>query len=235
MKTAAPVPRVLQLVRLLQFTDSMFPVGAFNFSNALEPAVQLGIVHDRRTLHEFVGTATHVAAGCDGIGLLESHRGTLTGDTDRVARSDEAVFVRKLNEEMRSMSTRMGRKLAEISAAVVADPVLARRAGDIAAGSVPGTYPVGVGVLAARLGLPEEAAFAAHQYGTAAMIVGAAVRLMPIDHVDAQTVLFAVNDTAQRHYERVAGAALEDMSSFAPMTDVLAAAHVRARIRMFIN
>ncbi|GGM29570.1 urease accessory protein UreF [Dactylosporangium sucinum] len=224
-----------ELMRVLQFTDSMFPVGAFSFSNALEPAVQHGVVHDRSTLEEFVRTATHVAAGTDGIALLESHRATRAGDADRVRRADEAVYARKLNEEMRTMTTRMGRKLVEGAAAVVADPVLTRHAGEIAAGTVPGTYPVGAGVLFAVLGLPEEAAFAAHQYGTAAMILGAAVRLMPIHHLDAQTVLFAVNATAHRHYERVAAATIEDMSSFAPVTDVLAAAHVRAHVRMFIN
>ncbi|UWZ40549.1 urease accessory protein UreF [Dactylosporangium roseum] len=222
-------------MRLLQFTDSMFPVGAFAFSNALESAVQHRVVHDLPTLHEFVRTATHVAAGGDGIALLESHRATLAGEAGRVRRADAAVYARKLNEEMRTMTTRMGRKLVEGAAVVVADPILTRHAEEIAAGTVPGTYPVGAGVVFATLGLPEQAAFAAHQYGTAAMILGAAVRLMPIHHLDTQTVLFAVDDTAHQHYERVAVATIEDMSSFAPVTDILAAAHVRARVRMFIN
>ena len=35
---------------LLQFGDSMLPVGAFSFSNGLESAVQQGLVHDADTL-----------------------------------------------------------------------------------------------------------------------------------------------------------------------------------------
>ena len=38
------------LLRLLQFGDSMLPVGAFSFSNGLESAVQQGVVHDAATL-----------------------------------------------------------------------------------------------------------------------------------------------------------------------------------------
>jgi len=43
--------------RLLQFGDSMFPIGGFSFSCGLESAVQTGVVHDRATLHAFARTA----------------------------------------------------------------------------------------------------------------------------------------------------------------------------------
>src|SRR5699024_7036953 len=89
---------------LLQFGDSMFPVGAFSFSNGLESAIEEGVVHDRSSLAGFVGTAVRQAAGCDAIGVLEGHRGARTEDRERVRRADAAVFTRKLNEEMRTMT-----------------------------------------------------------------------------------------------------------------------------------
>ena len=47
-----PVPAspVAAAMRLLQFGDSMLPVGSFAFSNALESAVEQGVVHDVVTL-----------------------------------------------------------------------------------------------------------------------------------------------------------------------------------------
>ncbi|MGH7182761.1 MAG: urease accessory protein UreF, partial [Nitrospiraceae bacterium] len=99
----------------------------------------------------------------------------------------------------------------------------------------PGTYPVGLGLLFAGLGLPEHEAFAVHQYGTANMMLSASLRLMKIHHFDTQTILLEVNTSAEAEYARVSEATLDDMATFAPLLDIMAAAHVKAHIRMFMN
>jgi urease accessory protein len=221
-----------EALRLLQFGDSVFPVGAFSFSNGLEMAVQHGAVHDRETLQDFVRTVTRLAATGDGVALLAGHRGASVGDVERVRRADEAVHLRKINEEMRTMSVRMGRKLAEAATRITGESLLRKRAGET---DVPVTYPVALGVLFAELGVGEEGAFAAHQYGAAAMVLGAAVRLMRVDHLDAQSILFAVNEKVPDDYQEVRTAALDDMQGFAPHLDVLAGAHQHAHVRMFMS
>ena len=45
--------KVARLLRLAEFSDSAFPVGAFSFSNGLETAVAEGLVHDAVTLEAF--------------------------------------------------------------------------------------------------------------------------------------------------------------------------------------
>ena len=45
------------LSRMLQFGDSMFPIGAFAFSSGLESAIQEGVVTDAATLRAFARTA----------------------------------------------------------------------------------------------------------------------------------------------------------------------------------
>jgi urease accessory protein len=223
------------LIRALQFGDSMFPVGAFSFSGGLESAVESGIVTDRETLHEFVATAAHTAARCDGIALLHAHRAALAGSLDRVRAADSAVFQRKLNEEQRTMTARMGRKLAETGARVASLPLSVAWLASVIGGETPGTYPVGLGVLGAELALSESEAFAMHQYGTASMMVGAAVRLLRVSHFDTQSILFAVNASAADEYDAISRLTLDDMATFAPVTDVLAAVHVTAHVRMFMN
>src|ERR1700745_833207 len=109
-------------MRILQFGDSMLPVGAFSFSNGLEAAVQTGLVHDLDTLRQFVQTATEQAATGDGIAVLAARRGAPERGVARVGEADRAVFQRKLNEEMRTMTVRMGRKLAEMTVHVLAAP-----------------------------------------------------------------------------------------------------------------
>ncbi|SIR52367.1 urease accessory protein UreF [Micromonospora avicenniae] len=230
-----PGPTIPAVLRILQFGDSMFPVGAFAFSGGLEMAVQTGVVRNRAELAEFVRTVTHVAATGDGVALLHGHRGALAGDLDLVRRADEAVHLRKLSEESRTMTLRTGRKLAEAAARIVGDSMLDKRFRDAEADGVAVTYPVALGALFAGLGLSEQDAFAVHQYGVAATVLSAALRLMRIGHLDTQAILYEVNTTAAEEYQRVAVVGLDDMSAFAPVVDVLAAAHVQAHVRMFMN
>jgi urease accessory protein len=220
---------------LLQFGDSMFPVGAFSFSNGLESAVEEGVVHDQDSLVGFVRNAVHQAATCDAIAVLEAHRGVLRGDPERVRRADAAVYTRKLNEELRTMTVRMGRKLAEASVHIAPAPGASSWLRDISDGTTPGTHPVGVGVVFADLGLPETDAFAAHQYGIAVMMVSAATRLMRLHHLDAQAILFEAGSTAEADYGRIAKSTLDEMATFAPTADVLAGVHVGSFVRMFMN
>jgi len=51
------------LMHVLQFTDSTFPVGTFSFSNGLETAAHLNIVHDASSLELFHKGAAFRASG----------------------------------------------------------------------------------------------------------------------------------------------------------------------------
>ncbi|MEE3917947.1 urease accessory UreF family protein [Micromonospora sp. BRA006-A] len=167
------------------------------------------------------------------MALLVAHRAARAGDLDRIRAAEEAVHLRKINEETRTMTVRMGRKLAEAAERVVGESLLRKRVAE--SGGVPVTYPVALGVLFAELGVGEADAFAAHQYGAASMVLGAAVRLMRVDHLDTQSILFAVNERVGEDYEDVRTAGLDDMQSFAPHLDVLAGAHQHAHVRMFMS
>jgi urease accessory protein len=224
-----------ELMRVLQFGDSVLPVGAFSFSNGLESAVELGIVDDLDSLQEFIGTAVAQAASSDGIALLTAFRAASNGDTALIDEADAAVFNRRLNEETRTMTVRMGRKLAEMAERVLGPSTVTEWLGRIKAGATPGCYPVGQALVFASLGLSERDAFAVHQYGLASMMGAASLRLLKLHYLDVQKVIFEVNTEAAADYERIVSSSLEDMSAFVPVMDVLASAHVQATVRMFMN
>ena len=222
-------------MRILQFGDSVLPIGAFSFSNGLESAIQHRLVHDKETLRQFVMTATRQSASADAIALLVAHRAACAHDIAGVRQADVALFNRKVNEEMRTMTVRMGKKLGEMSHHLIRTPLLIDWLELIERKETPGTYPVGLGLLFAGLGLPEQQAFAVHQYGTASMILSASLRLMKIHHFDTQTILLEVNTSAEAEYWRVSEAGLDEMATFSPALDIMAAAHVKAHLRMFMN
>jgi urease accessory protein len=223
------------LARLLQFGDSMFPIGGFSFSCGLESAVQTGVVNDRATLHAFARTALEQAVRGDGIAVVVAHRAAATGDVEALIAIDRRVFARKPSDEMRIMSTRMGRKFTEIGVDVVGAPLIRTWLARIAEGAAAGCYPVALAVNFAAQGLSARVAVLVHHYGVATAILGAALRLMRLSHVDTQTILYDLNAGVDAAYETAAAARLSDMAGFAPLSDILAAVHTKAHVRLFMN
>ena len=233
-------PRVVpldmaRLGRLLQFSDSTLPVGAFAFSNGLESALQTGVVATPDDLHRYVEVMLRQAAWMDGVALLQAHRAAIAGDHDAVLCIDRELMCRRVGEEQQMMLARMGRKYAELVLKLRPCPPIEGWLRDIRANATPGCFPVGQAIALAHLGAEEGEAFVMHQYGVASMVLSAALRLMRIDHMDTQRILFAVQDRAQDDYLAVRDLALEEMASFAPVFDVLVAHHTTTHVRLFMN
>jgi urease accessory protein len=231
---AGAVPAA-RLARLLQFGDSMFPIGAFAFSAGLESAIQTGVVTDGPTLFAYARTAIDQANRGDGVALVHAHRAAAAGDLDALARIDALVHARTLSSEARTMSVRLGKRCTEMAAHVLGVPLLLSWSERIEAGEVPGCYPVALAASFAAQGQPALDAFVVHQYGVGTTILGAALRLMRIDHLDTQRMLYALNGDVEAAYRAAAATELSDMSGFAPLIDILAAVHVRAHVRLFMS
>lgn len=224
-----------ELMRVLQFGDSTLPVGAFAFSNGLESALQTGVVRDVESLKRFVLAATWQAARIDGVALLAAHRAALAGDFAGVLAADQALSLRRTGEEQRAMSMRMGKKLGQLATTLFEDTLVRDWLLEIEASRTAGFLAVGHALIFAANRLPEVDAFVAHQYGVAQMMLGAALRLMRVDHYTTQRLLFEVNAEVDEVYLQVKDARLEDAAGFCPVFDVLVAHHVGAHVRMFMN
>ena len=111
----------------------------------------------------------------------------------RSSQIDSVVFARKLSEETRTMTIRMGKKFTEIGLQVIDLPFLRRWCECIEAGTTPGCYPISLAINFAVQNLSAREAFVVHQYGVAAMILGASLRLMRISHMDTQRILYDLN------------------------------------------
>ncbi len=224
-----------RLVRALQFGDSVFPVGGFSFSAGLETAIQTRVVTDAQTLRAYTRTALEQAALGDCVGLIWAHRAAEADDIDRLEHVDQMVYARKLSGEIRTMSVRMGKKFTEITAQILEASLPRRWLERIKDGSTQGCYPVALGMGLAVQGLSARDAFVVHQYGVAAMILGAALRLMRIDHIQTQRILYGLTADLDTSYESAASTQLSDMAGFAPLTEIMSAAHAKATVRLFMS
>lgn len=223
------------LSRLLQFTDSTFPVGTFSFSNGLETASFEGLVHDAGTLRELAQSQALQAAFSDGVAALHAHRAYLRGDYEAIAEADRTLMLFKMNDEARLMLRRMGKKLAELSARLFDSELMSRWLEDIKAEKLPGSYPVAQGIAYAAAGVDEKALFCAHQYGVINMVLSAALRCVKVSHYDTQKILFELSDQVEALYQEASEMELKDMHAFFPELDILASLHEKGNMRMFMN
>lgn len=86
-----------------------------------------------------------------------------------------------------------------------------------------------------HLDLDEAAMLSMHFYGVAMTILSAAQRLMRITHLDSQKILAEVTSLFPDYAEMSFSTRPEEMSSFSPVIDILAAVHVDAHVRLFMN
>ena len=222
--------------RLIQFSDSAFPIGTFSFSNGLETAAHMGVAHDARTLGEYARSAAWQAATSDAIAALHAWRGARADDYAAVLEADRQIYNFRLNDEGRLMLCRMGKKLAELAAGLLDDGALiAKWLEDINAGAAPGAFPVAQGIAFASLGLSEKELFAAHQYGVINMVLSAALRCVRVSHYDTQKILFDLSKEIDAAYAEAREMSLADMRSFVPQMDIFASLHEKGPMRMFMN
>jgi urease accessory protein len=129
----------------------------------------------------------------------------------------------------------MGRNLAELFAEITDNDLLRRFCIDIASAHTAGTYAVVQGVAFAICGIGKRELFATICYGAASMVLNAALRTMRITHRQTQRIIFELGDEIGVMYNEVAGLNIEQMHSFYPQIDILAAIHEKGIKRLFMN
>ena len=228
--------KITQAMRLLQMTDSTFPVGTFSFSNGLETATFEKLVNDTPTLKAFTSAQAHQAAFTDGIAAIASYRAFLAGDIEAIVAADKELIRCKMNDEARLMLQRMGKKLAELCLKLYGEnELVAAWYERIKSEDTPGTYPVAQGLAFAAAGVSEEDLFCSHQYGVINMVLGAALRCVRVSHYDTQEILFELSEETPELYEEVKEMGIGDMHAFFPELDIIASLHEKGNMRMFMN
>lgn len=229
------IDEITRLMRLLEFSDSAFPVGTFSFSNGLETVAFEGIVQDAQSLEQYTRTALQQTVYSDAIAALIAFRAAAHPDYDMIREADRQVILCKMNAEARQMLTRMGKKMAEICTQISDSPLMSRWLEDIKRNDTPGTYPIAQAIYFQENGSQEKDLFVAIEYGAINMILNAALRCVKVSHYETQSILYRLCSEAASDYETVKDLTFEDMRAFAPEMDIVASLHEKGKMRMFMN
>jgi len=155
------------------------------------------------------------------------------GDLAAWCELDARVDAMKVVPEFRAASRQMGRQTARVAAALGDDAFLTGVARAIDEGLAPGHHAAAFGAAAGRFGAGGETAAAAYLYSTAALLVGAGLRLLTLGQLDGQRVLAGARPCIARLAAEAARATAEDMWTFTPALELAGLRHARLDLRLF--
>ena len=242
------------LLAVLQFADGLFPSGGFAHSFGLETYAQDSTVRDAADLRELISTQLEGSAGpADAVAAALAARAGSVTDRDACLALDQRLDAMKTVPELRAASRQMGRQTARTAAALgraggthgragaildrvhvtLGEPFAEGLAAAIDDELTPGHHAVVFGAVTGAHGASPETAAAAFLQSTAALLVGAGLRLLPIGQLEGQRVLASMRPTIVRLARQAAAAGVDDMWSFTPGLEIAGIRHADLEGRLF--
>ncbi len=215
-----------------QHADSFFPSAAVSFSWGLEALSNRGLVATRDDLSKFVNAQLiHRWAGFDRPVLVHAH--AAAPELAALAELDFLVEAQTLAREQREGSRRMGAALLSVHAKL-ATPGAEDFLSDVQRGDACGHLAVAQGLVWRQLGFDAELVQLMAAHGMCTGLLGAAVRLAIIGHVDAQLILREMHRSVENVLAQpVCGP--DALNSFVPQTEIASMNHETDDMRLFAN
>jgi urease accessory protein len=219
---------------LLQFTDGLFPAGAYAHSFGLEYLVQCGEISGAAGVEDFLQTYLESSvAPTDGVAMLCAWRAAKSSDVASCLALDEMLDAMKTASELRDASRQMGRQTLRVANHLFCHASLAEFSDAVTKNLTPGHHPVIFGMIGGAMGWPPKEMTGAYFCSTSAALVGAALRLMPLGQVAGQRILWNVQPLIAKLAEEVQDKSQADMWSFAPALEIASMRHATLDARLF--
>lgn len=224
----------------LQLADSFFPSGTYAHSQGLEGMVTRGWVRNDDDLAEYLrNLLAWSILPCDGVALLNAHRAARYVDLATLVDIDWHLHAMKLPEELRVASCHAGRRILDETASLLPEATGCVVHGQfrqlVMERETPGTGAVALGVASCAAGIEAEKTLLMFCHSFAVGVLGAAQRLLPITHSEAQRILHALHEPVGGLAPELEARHWREMTSFAPQTDIAAMLHEHDEVRMFAS
>jgi urease accessory protein len=223
-----------RFLSLLQFTDGLFPAGAYAHSFGLEACVQSGEVGDERGVEAFLRAYLEGCAGpTDAVALVCARRATANENLASCIALDETLDAMKAASELRDASRQMGRQTLRVANHLPCHSLLEEFGKAVGDELTPGHHAVVFGMIGAILGWDALEMTSAYLYSTSAALVGASLRLLPLGQLAGQRIVWSVRPLIAMLAEDAQDKTKQDMWSFAPALEIASMRHALLDARLF--
>ena len=225
---------------LMQLADSFFPSGMFGMSCGLESFVKYGKIKTVRDVLKFIRHQIHFQiAPCDCIVLSETMVAARNNDILKVINIDNRFFSMKLVKEIRNASVRSGQQILNCIIYMLSskneNKFAQKFQNKIESKQAIGTYPVCLGIAANCLQISKQSAVRMMLYSYSTSVIGAALRLGIIQHLNGQWILMQLAEEINTLSRTITRKSINDIWQLTPFTDILQMTHEHDDSRMFIT
>jgi urease accessory protein len=218
----------LPLLRLLQLASPALPIGAFNFSQGLEYAIDASWIRDGDEAREWIlGVARHGIAPLDLPMLLRMHAAWSGADSAAARRLSQELVASRETQELRAEERHMGQSLAKI---------LVHFGIDAAAGwqrDPAASYGCLFALAAAHAGATPHDTAVTYLWAWAENQTIAAVKLLPLGQTEGQRILEAIRQQVPALVAIAESMTDEEIGSATPLAAMASAWHETQYTRLF--
>jgi urease accessory protein len=223
-----------RFLSLLQFTDGLFPAGAYAHSFGLESFVQAGEVRDAVGVEAFLRAYLEGCAGpTDAVALVCARRAAAKKDLASCLALDEMLDAMKAPSELRDASRQMGRQTLRVATHLPCHPMLEEFGNAVAGETTPGHHAIVFGMIGGILGWDTLEMTSAYLYSTSAALIGASLRLLPLGQLAGQRIVWNVKPLIATLAEEAQDRHEADIWSFAPALEIASMRHALLDARLF--
>ena len=191
MTTASTsIEKDVSLARLLRLASPALPVGAYSYSQALEWAVEAGMVRDASTAGDWIADVLAVSVvRCEAPVWLRLHAACTASDSQAFAHWNEFFVAARETAELRAETVQMGRSLIALLARAGELPEASRA---LLASLEEPSFPAAFACAVSAWGIAPRAGLTAYLFSWAENQAIAAVKLVPLGQSAAQDILARV-------------------------------------------
>jgi urease accessory protein len=223
-----------QFLSLLQFSDGLFPAGAYAHSFGLEACVQSGEVRDAAGVEAFLYAYLEgSAAPTDAVAAVCARRAAAREDLASCLALDEMLDAMKPASELRDASRQMGRQTLRVATHLPCHPLLEQFGQSVAEEITSGHHPIVFGMIGGILNWDALEMTSAYLYSTSAALVGASLRLLPLGQLAGQRILWNARPLIATLAAKAQNKHEDDMWSFAPALEIASMRHALLDARLF--
>lgn len=215
-------------LRLLQLASPTLPIGAFAYSQGLEPAVVAGHVNDEVTAAAWIlGLLQGPVTTIDLAVFDRIHAAVVAGDDETARRWNAFLFASRATAELQAEDRHLGAALGRVLDTLGLAPLVP------GAVEAPPTFVMMFARAAALWSIDAQAALSAFAFTWAEAQVSAAVRLVPLGQSAGVRILAAVAAAIPAAVQRARALPDDLVGGAAPLQAVLSSTHETQYSRLF--
>ncbi|MDG6773699.1 urease accessory protein UreF [Thiomicrorhabdus sp. ZW0627] len=214
------------LLRLLQLSSPTLPVGAYAYSQGVEPAVHAGIVHDESTSLTWVQDVLLNNLVYGDLALLSHfYQAWSENDFDKLTSCSELSVALRESAELRQEDLHIAMALLRL-----AEPLEV----DIFKGlSFEKTYPLVFAGFAQHWNIPLEETLQAFAWSWMENQVAAMIKLVPLGQTQGQKILLQMDSSIHLAVKSAQQIPLENIGNSLPHLAILSSQHETQYSRLF--